>query len=155
VLDEPLVVVSVVVVDEPELMPLLSVPEALEPVPLVEPAPMVEPVPLVEPVVLVPLELVLPIVDPVLFVVPELVVPAVPLVELGLVVLVPGPGLAVLLLPLLVPVAPVPVLPVEDEPAPVPELPPADDCAYEKPVAASRDAVAAAMARPFEIWFMV
>jgi len=142
VLDEPLVVVSVVVVDEPELMPLLSVPEALEPVPLVVP------VPLVEPVLLVPLAPVVPIVEPVLFVVPELVVPVVPLVELGLVVLVPGPVL-------LVPLVPLSVVPALDKPVPVPALPPVDDCAYEKPAAANRDAAAAAMARPFEIWFMV
>lgn len=154
-LDEPLVVVSVVVVDEPELVPLVSVPEALEPVPLVVPELVPEVVP-----ELVPLAPVVPMVEPVLLVVPELVVPVVPLVELGLLVSVPGPGLVLPLLvvpvPLVpVPVAPVPVLPVLDEPAPVLELPPADDCAYEKPAAASRDAVAAAMARPFEIWFMV
>jgi hypothetical protein len=136
VLDEPLVVVSVVVADEPELMPLLSVPEALEPVPLVEP------------VVLVPLELVVPMVEPVLLVPLALVVPGVPLVELGLVVLVPGPGLVV-------PLDPLSVVPVLDEPVPVLELPPADDCAYEKPTAAIGDAAAAAMARRFEIWFMV
>jgi hypothetical protein len=88
---------------------------------------------------------VVPIVEPVLFVVPELVVPVVPVAELGLLVSVPGPGLV---LPLL-------VVPVEDEPALVPALPPVDDCAYEKPAAANRDAAAAAMARPFEIWFMV
>lgn len=105
----------------------------------------VEEDPLVVPLELVPLVLVLlSIVDePVL---PELVVPGVPLVALELVVSVPGPGLEVVLEPL---------FPLVDEPVLAPEVPPADDCAYEKPAVARRAAEAAAMARPFEIWFMV
>ncbi|MEW6707545.1 MAG: hypothetical protein AB1430_22090 [Pseudomonadota bacterium] len=91
-------------------------------------------------VLVVPLVLVLPIVEPVLFVVAEFVVPVVPLVALGLVVLLPGPGVAVLL-----PVVALLSVPVVE---PV-------DCACVKPAAANSEAAAAATARLFEIWFMV
>lgn len=129
------------------MLPLFDV--SVEDVPLVVPAA----VPLVVPLVLVLLSIVD---EPVL---PELVVPAVPLVALELLVSVPGPGLEVVLEPLFVPSVDVPVdepvLAPVLEPVDAPDVPPADDCAYEKPAVASKAAAAAAMARPFEIWFMV
>jgi signal-induced proliferation-associated 1 like protein 3 len=142
----PLVPLVPVVLLVPLVLPV-SVPEALEPVPEPEVVLLGAEVPLDElPVLLID--------EPVL---PVFVVPGVALVALEFVVLAPGPGLAVPAEPLsvLVPLVPVPVLPVLDEPALVPALPPAEDCAYEKPAAASSDAAAAAMARLFEIWFMV